>query len=99
MNVRRTRRYTVNMGNFESYTFGADVEFSHHDLGLSDADVEKLDDVEFAARLEELTELVLTTLNEQLSEEIADAANLTTQQKTFLHRAFGITANSKRKRN
>jgi len=98
MIIRRSRRYTVKMADFETYSFGADVEMSHHDMGLSDDDVTKLSDEDYEATKKDLTEHVLGELNNQLHDEIYDAAELTTNQKSFLLKAFGIKKTTTKRR-
>jgi len=90
MIIRRSRRYTVSMGNYESYSFGADVEMSHHDIGLSDEALEKQNDEEFNDTANRLTAEILNELNNQLHDEIEDAAELTSNQKSYLLKAFAI---------
>lgn len=98
MHVRRSRRYTVKMADYETYSFGADVEMSHHDIGLGDDDMRTLSDEEFEVTKKNLTENVLTELNNQLHDEIHDAAELTTNQKSFLLKAFAINKKTTRRR-
>jgi len=90
MIIRRSRRYTVKMADYESYSFGADVEMSTNDIGVSDDDMLKMEDDEFQSTKTNLTELVLEELNNQLHDEIQDAITLTDNQKSYLLKAFGI---------
>lgn len=90
MIIRRERRYTVNMAQYESYSFGAGVEMSHHDLGVSDSELAAMDEAEHKEVVDSLTAAVLNTLAEQLQDEIADATALTENQKSFLIRAFAV---------
>lgn len=59
-------------------------------MGISDDELEKLSDTEFAETKSSLTEHVLAELSEQLSNEIQDAVALTDNQKSYLIKAFGI---------
>lgn len=97
MNIRRSRRYTVKMADYETYAFGADVEMSTNDIGVSDADMLSMSDEEFQSTKVNLTELVLEELNNQLHEEIQDAITLTNNQKSYLLKAFGIRTTRKGK--
>lgn len=90
MIVRRHRRYTVKMQDYETYSFGADVEMSHHDIGTTDAELVNLTEEEFADLVESLTAAVLNELSAQLHDEITDATELTKNQKSFLLKAFGV---------
>jgi hypothetical protein len=97
MIIRRSRRYTVKMADYESYSFGADVEMSTNDIGVSDADMLGMSDEEFQSTKVNLTELVLEELNNQLHDEIQDAITLTDNQKSYLLKAFGIRPTRKGK--
>lgn len=94
MIIRRSRRYTINMGDYESYSFGADVEMSNRDMGISDDEIEKLSDDEFQEIKDNLTANVLEELNRQLADEINDSATLTKNKKSYLLKAFGIKTRS-----
>jgi len=74
----------------ESYRFGADVEMSHHDLGVSDAALAKATMEQRKSLQAKLTAKILTELQEQLEQEIEDACELTKNQKSFLRKAFGF---------
>jgi hypothetical protein len=89
--IRRSRRYTVQMAPYETYSFGADVEMSNNDIGVSDDDILKMDDDEFQSTKQGLTHFVLEELNNQLHDEIMDATTLTDNRKSYLLKAFGIT--------
>ena len=80
MNITRSRRLTVNMGDYENYQFGAEVTVSHNDLGLDD-EAARVAAGQLAPRLKELADAVLDDLLEQ---DIEDAAELTNNRKTFL---------------
>lgn len=98
MIIRRARRYTVNMGDFESYSFGADIEMSHRDLGVSDAALIKLSAEKRTELTSKLTTSVLKELSEQLDVEIEDASKLTKNQKSFLRKAFSTSTTTRRRR-
>jgi hypothetical protein len=93
--IRRHRRYTVQMAPYETYSFGADVEMSHHDLGVSDAALAKATPEQRKTIAKDLTENVLDELGNQLNAEIDDACELTTNQKSFLRKAFGYAPKKK----
>ena len=88
MIIRRHRRFTIKMGEYEMYAFGADVELSHHDLGHSDTDVVKMSSAQRKALGEALTEAVLVALDEQLIEEVQESAELTEHKRSFILRAI-----------
>lgn len=88
MIIRRHRRFTVNMGDYETYSFGADVEMSHEDLGLSDNDVIMMTPAEHTALRARLTEAVLGELDEQLIGEVQEASELTAHKRSFLRRVI-----------
>lgn len=96
MLIRRHRRYTVTMAPYETYSFGADVEMSHHDLGVTDAALKTMDDDGHKELVANLTNAVLNELGEQLSAEISDAIQLTENQKSFLLRAFDVKPRRKK---
>lgn len=98
MIIRRSRRYTVSMGNYESYSFGADVEMSHHDLGISDNQLKTMPPEAHVELRNNLTENVLAELSDQLHAEIQDAIALTDNQKSYLLQAFGIKKPPPRRR-
>jgi hypothetical protein len=85
------------MGGFESYAFGADVELSHRDLGCSDEDVAVADAEEWDVLWGRLEKAVLDRLTEQVTEEIQDSVEITSNQKTFLLRNFGAPEKTVRK--
>jgi hypothetical protein len=68
------------------YSFGADVELGHEDLGISTAEVVQMTTVELTALRERLTEAVLDALDEQLIGEVQEAAELTEYQRSFIVR-------------
>ena len=70
------------------YSFGADIELSHHDLGHSDTDVISMSPKQRAALAEALTEAVLVALDEQLIGEVQEAAELTDHKRSFILRAI-----------
>jgi hypothetical protein len=84
------------MADYETYSFGADVEMSNNDIGVSDDDLRDMGDDEFATTKDTLTKFVLQELNDQLHDEIMDATTLTDNKKSYLIKAFGI---SKKARN
>ena len=87
MILRRSRRLTIKMAEYETYSFGADVEMSHADLGITDAVLTKMTPKEHAALRQQLTEAVLAELDEQLVGEIQEAAELTEHNRSFILKA------------
>lgn len=87
--LRRSRRFTVNFGNYESYAFGADVELSHHDLGYTDELITSATQAERDSIWRAMEADVLDRMTEQVTEEIRDSVEITSNQKTFLLRDFG----------
>lgn len=85
------------MAPYETYSFGADVEMSHHDLGVGDDELTGLDEAGHKELVESLTAAVLNELGSQLHDEITDAAELTQNQKSFLLRAFNVKPKTKRR--
>lgn len=94
MKITRERRLTVNLGNYESYAFGAHVEMSHHDLGFSDDDVRQMDGDAYATMEGSLVESVTATLNSLLLEDITDAQSLTAEKKSVVLAGFKSLANT-----
>lgn len=92
MRIERHRRMTVNLGQFESYVFGASVAVEHGDLGYTDAQAHAMP-AELLAQ--EITHVCLQILTEQLADEIEDAAGMTREQKSVLHRSFAPTAGAR----
>lgn len=88
MIIRRHRRFTIKMGDFEMYAFGADIELSNYDLGIPDEDVLKMTPKQRAALRAKLTDAVLEALDEQLIEEVQEAAELTDHHRSFILRAI-----------
>ncbi len=84
MKIRRSRRFTVKMAEYETYAFGGDVEMDHHDLGYADEDLVSMEPEEYGRLRDELTAAVLEELHEQLIGEIHSTAHITAHQKSFL---------------
>lgn len=97
MIIRRSRRYTVKMQDYETYTFGADIEMSHHDIGMTDGELVNLDEDQYAELAESLTQQVLNALADQLTAEIESAAELTDHDKSFLLKAFDLAPTPRRR--
>lgn len=92
MRIVRARHFTCNLGQFESYRFGAEIEITHRDLGYSDDHTVLAEDLAV-----EMTEVCLKILNDQLTQELEDAREITTEQKSFLLASF-TTPSTRRKR-
>lgn len=88
MIIRRHRRFTIKMAEYEMYSFGADVEMSHEDLGITTAEVVVMTPVELTALRARLTEAVLGELDEQLIGEVQEVAELTEHKRSFLLKAI-----------
>ena len=88
MIIRRHRRFTVKMGDYEMYSFGADIEMGHEDLGITNDRVSTMTSSEHAAMVKRLTEAVLGALEEQLIGEVQEAAELTEHKRSFILRAI-----------
>ena len=84
MILRRHRRFTVRMAEYESYSFGADVELSHTDLGITDEQVLEMTSAQRTKLREQLTEAVLAELDEQLLGEVQESAELTEHRRSFI---------------
>lgn len=85
MRISRTRHFKISMGNYESYDFGCTVTIDHSDLGYTDEDAR---DIDFYVLTSELSDKCMEVLNEQLAEEIKEAAQLTANEKSFLLSSF-----------
>jgi len=95
--IRRHRRFSIKMADYETYSFGADVEMSHHDLGISDDAVMKMTPAEHKALRLKLTDAVLDELDEQLLEEVREASELTAHKRSFLRRIITDASSQKPK--
>jgi hypothetical protein len=78
MNINRTRRVVVNLGNYgERWEAGASVTVSHHDLGFTDEQwAEELagdDGDRLAAWYREMSSIALSRVNEILDIELEEA--------------------------
>lgn len=97
MIIRRHRRFGIKMADYETYSFGADVEMSHEDLGHSDNDVIMMTPKEHAALRKRLTEAVLEELDEQLIDEVREASELTAHKRSFILKAITNASSQKPK--
>lgn len=93
MRISRTRSIKVNMGNYESFEFGASVTMDHNDLGYSDEEAREIDPKDLAT---DITDLVLEVLHDQLRLEVAEAAALTDEDKSFVLQNFKLDKPEKR---
>lgn len=87
MILRRSRRFTVQMAEYETYSFGADVEMSHKDLGVSDEELATMSVSDYTALRDNLTTAVLEELFVQLDEDIERTAHQTENRHSFIRRA------------
>jgi hypothetical protein len=85
--ISRSRHLKVNMGHYEHFEFGATVTLDHSDLGLTDEDVAErgIDEVR-----EVLRHKVLEYLNDELRDDIREAAGLTDEEKSFVLANFKL---------
>jgi len=88
MIIRRSRRFSIQMQQYENYSFGAEVEMGNKDLGISDEAVLVMTPVELSALRARITEAVLEELDEQLIGEIEEVADLTDNRRSFLLKAI-----------
>jgi hypothetical protein len=88
MRVTRSRKFTVNMGNYESYQFGGEISVSNYDLGFTDEQVAQLGTEEWENLSKTMEELALDSLHNLLVDEVHETASLTPDRKTFLLRAL-----------
>lgn len=100
MRITRQRDLKINLGNFESMSFGCSVTMGHGDIGYTDAEALALcqDDGGTAVLAGEIAEAVLEVLNCQLIEEINDARELTTEDKSVIIASFTEQRRSRTKR-
>lgn len=84
MRVRKHRELKVNMGEYESFDFGADVTMSNHDFGYTDDTWAALTEDE----RNDIAEVMLKELDIMLSDlmvqEVKDATYLTNYQRSFI---------------
>lgn len=86
MDITRHRFLRVRMGEYESFEFSATVRASHHDLGFADdiwVAVTQDDREKHAITLQAL---LAAELDAAMADDIADAAALTGDRKSFIHR-------------
>lgn len=89
MIISRDRKFTVRMGDFESYVFGAMVTVGPADLGLTEDDIRRMTPEERRAVNERLFELAEESLVDALVDEVREASTLTDNRRSFLLRALG----------
>jgi len=82
--ISRRKRLAVRMGEFETFEFEAFVSATHQDLGYTDEDLAHRDEPD-ANITEELVRHVEETLDGLLESDLADAAALTNERKSFIH--------------
>jgi hypothetical protein len=95
--IRRFRRFGIKMAEYETYSFGADVEMSHEDLGISTEEVNTMSREEHKALRLRLTEAVLVELDEQLIDEVREASELTAHKRSFILRTITNASSQKPK--
>lgn len=88
MIIRRARRFTVKMGDYEVYSFGAEVEMANYDLGIPDEEVVQMTPAQRKRLRQKITDAVLAELDEQLIGEVQEAAELTEHKRSFILRAI-----------
>ncbi len=88
MKIERERRFTVRMGEYETYVFGAKVEVDHRDLGIGHDALAELDADDHSEMIEQLFVLCEQTLVEALVADVEEAATLTEDKRSFILRAL-----------
>ena len=91
MRISRTRHLKTNLGNYESFDFGASVTYEHGDLGYTDEDIVEMTQKERNAVRAEIRQMVDDDLDEMLAEEIRGARDVTEADRTMLLRSFAPT--------
>jgi len=78
VNISRTRRVIINMGNYgERYEAGATASLSHQDLGYSDEEwLERIADIGPEEAFKDLNATTLKLVNEQLAIEVSEALEI-----------------------
>lgn len=99
MRITRQRDLKVNLGSYESLGFGSSVTLGHGDVGYTDDEARALCETEEGTKqlALEISDAVLAILNDQLVDEIEDARELTTEDKSFIVASF--TEQRRRPRN
>lgn len=87
MIIRRSKKFVIQMREYETFAFGADVEMSHHDLGFTDEQVATMSESDYAALRERIIAAVQEELFEQLHEDLDRTAALVENRKSFVRRA------------
>ena len=89
MRVVRSRKITVNMGQYESLVFGCEVELTHGDMGLTDQEaLKRCSSVEGRRELlATLDDEAIHSVHGFLAAEIKESSELTLEEKSFLLRA------------
>lgn len=84
MNVSKSRRLKVNLGNYESYEFSAQATLTHDDLGFTQDEV-VADITKVTNALNEEIENILDVL---LVDDIQSSADITEEARSVVLRAF-----------
>lgn len=82
MEITRTRELTIRMGEYESFKTAATVTATPADIGVLE-DGTSLDHEEIA---EALRGFIADQLDAAMADDIADAAELSGDRKSFIHR-------------
>lgn len=86
MHITRSRSLTIRMGDYESITVKAEVGVTHRDFGFSDEQLSQLDAHLTLEIFERMQMIVADQLDTALADDIADAAELTGDRKSFIHK-------------
>ena len=76
MHIEKTRKFTVQPRQYESVQFGATVSASHHDLGLTDEDLQGRLADENAEVHNDLQRLVDERLDSLIEEDMREARRI-----------------------
>ncbi len=90
MRISRTRHIKANLGNYESFDFGATVTVDHNDLGISDEQLSKLSPEKHEELVNNLSEFCQATLEVLMEGEIKAAADMSMESKSIVKH---LTAN------
>ena len=76
MRITRGRKFTVKVGDYETYQFEASVSISHEDFGQTDESLARMPERSRETLAKKITSSAGERLNELLAEEVEDAQKL-----------------------
>lgn len=92
MRISLNRQLKVNLGNYESYTFGATVTLDHGDLGYTDTEVQegvRTEGNEFLDTVvKEAQDKAEDVLDRLLIADITSSREITEEDRSIVLRAF-----------